>query len=69
MFQSMSRFIRVSEGTSERTDGCCSRIKCSNRCRELSGSRRKPLRGMNDDVVELRVPIDVESYQGFGGNL
>ena len=65
----MSRVIRVSEGTSERTDGWCNRIKCSNRCRKLSGSRRKPLRGLMVDVIELSVPIDVEGYQGLGGNL
>ena len=69
MFQSMSRVIRVSEGTFERTDGLCNRIKCSNRCRELSGSRREPLRGLMYDVVELSVPTDIKSYQGLGGNL
>ena len=41
--------------------------KCSSRCRELSGSRREPLTGLMDDVVELSVPVDVESYQGLGG--
>ena len=46
-----------------------SRIKYSNRCRELSGSYREPLRGLMYDVIELSLPIDVESYQGLGGNL
>ena len=50
----MSRVIRVSEGTSEKTDGWCNRIKCSIRCRELSGSRR----GLMYDVVELSVAVD-----------
>ena len=58
----MSRVIRVSEGTYQKTDVS---IKCSNRFRELSGSRREPLRGLCDDVVELSVPVGVESYQGL----
>ena len=41
------------------------RIKCSNRCRELSESLREPLRVLMDDVIELSVTIDVESYQGL----
>ena len=44
-------------------------IKCSTRCRELSGSLREPLRVLMDDVLELSVSVDIESYQGLGGNL
>ena len=69
MFESMSRVIRVSEGTSERTDVCSSRTKCFSRCRGLSGSRRETLRGLMYDVVELSVSVDVEGDQGLGGNL
>ena len=69
MFQPMSRLIRVSEGNCERTDVLRSRIKCYNRRRELSRSRREPLRGLMDDVIELSIPIDVESYQGLEVNL
>ena len=65
----MSRVIRVSEGTSGRTDGGCNITKCFSRHRRLSGSRREPLRGLMDDAIELSVPNDVGSYQGFGGNL
>ena len=65
----MSRVIRVSEGTFERSDGRSSITKCSSRCQGLSESRREPLRGLSDDVVELSVPVDVEYYQDLGRNL
>ena len=61
----MSRVVRVSEGTSERTDVRSSRTKCFGQCRGLSRSRREPLRGLMCDVVEVIVSVDVEVYQGL----
>ena len=69
MFQSISRVVRVSEGTSERTDVRCSRTKCFSQCRGLSRSRRETLRGRMCDVVEVSHSVDVEVYQGFGRKL
>ena len=48
----MSRVIRISEGTYEKTDVLCRITECSSRCRKLSGSRREPLTGLMDDVIK-----------------
>ena len=61
----MSKVIRVSEETSERTIIIIIIIIIIS----ISRSRRELLRGLMDDVIELCVPIDVQSYQGLGGNL